>query len=434
MAGTCGSDDAPDVRTHLLNHPQTCASRNQHPSVTPIVSSDLQARVRTRRLIAFALLGLLLCLDLLATGLLGGGERVLAVVRTLVLPGLPFLEWQPWIGITCITAALMSVGAWLRWGMDWLLMLVAVVCLLMAIFVMPLHHEPPGAHGHLTRAAHEFTIVLVVFALLAQLRLLIARLPGGDWLRARMPESWSFPAVDIARASAIEVLGGQDRDEVTRQLQDDRLFERARRINTLARFRRHGDPLTGAHAPLRAALLLCGELGEDRTSKLMDESQFSLTGVPDSEPTWIRPLDGMLAAIALDRLGEVTAATRWQWIWATRFSLRHGRRPSALHRPSMLSIGTASTWEHATASALAYQMGWFNAEDWHHLRPRCLAAAASTRSDPATQRTVAAGRLWARLTGDSEAIEILERRTRCDDPIAEALRHMTDSNTTPLSH
>ena len=394
-------------------------------------SFTVRNRIRGRRLIAFTLLGLLLCLDLLATGLLGGSERTLAVLRTLVLPGLPFFEWQPWIGAVCVMFALGSAGAWLRWGMDWLLLLVVIVCLLLAAFVMPLHHDVPGTHEHLTRAAHEFTIVLVVFALLAQVRLLVTRLPGGDWLRARVPDSWSYPAVDIAHACAIDLLARGDRGDrhrVARQLRDDRLYQRARRINLLARFRRHPDALGGAHAPLRAALLLSGELADDQTSQFVTEARFSLVGVPDSEPTWIRPLDAMLAAVVLDRLGEEAAVARWRWVWATRFGLRHGRRPAALHRPSALSIGTASTWEHATASLLACQMGWSDAGDWEHLRPRCLGAAASTRIDAVTQRTVAAGLLWAHLTEDTEAVEILERRTQYADPVASALRQMLGSS------
>ncbi len=126
----------------------------------------------------------------------------------------------------------------------------------------------------------------------------------------------------------------------------------------------------------------------------------------------------MLAALALQRLGEHDCAARWRWIFRTRFQLRHGRRPAALHAPSMLSLGTARSWEHAAATALAYRAGWTDDEDWPFLRPRCLAAAASSRNDSDTLRLVGAGRLWAALRGDTEALQILGRRTLAGDELA----------------
>jgi hypothetical protein len=378
-------------------------------------------------LIGFGTLAVLLVVDLIATGVFGGGERLLAMLRTFVLPGLPLLEWQPWIGIVAIGCTLCAAGAWLRWGMDWLLLLVAVCCLLLATFVMPLHHGGADSAHHLTYASHEFTVVLIVFSLLAQLRLLIARLPGSDWLRARLPTGWSFAAVDLARATAIGQLGGKNGAGGAALLDDERFLQRARRVNAWARWRFQGDPLNHAHAPLRAALALADRLEQAQQQRLRMESRERLAGVPDSEPTWVRPLDGMLVALALERLGEAEAVARWLWIWESRFALRHGRRPAALHAPSMLAIGTAPAWEHAVASMLAYRQGWINADDWQHLRPRCLGAGASSHNDPATLRLVAAGRVWAQLMQDDEALSILARRTRLDDPVAEALQSMDPS-------
>jgi hypothetical protein len=72
--------------------------------------------------------------------------------------------------------------------------------------------------------------------------------------------------------------------------------------------------------------------------RFLDEARSRSAGVPDSEPTWIRPLDGTLAALALQELGADDCVARWRWIFRTRFAFRHGRRPAALHTPSMLSI------------------------------------------------------------------------------------------------
>ena len=149
-------------------------------------SADMTAEVTRRRRLGMAAVAVLLGVDVFATGIFGGSERTLAIVRSFVLPGLPFLEWHVPMGIAAIAAALLSVGAWLRWGMDWLLLGVVTICLGLAAFVMPLHHAEESHAHHVVQASHEFTVVLVVFALVAQLRLLVARLPGGDRLRRHL--------------------------------------------------------------------------------------------------------------------------------------------------------------------------------------------------------------------------------------------------------
>jgi hypothetical protein len=84
-----------------------------------------------------------------ATGFFGGSERALAVVRSIVLPGLPFLEWNWLFGSAAIITALAAIGAWLRWGIDWLPVLVTTVCVGIAAFVMPLHdHASEEATSH----------------------------------------------------------------------------------------------------------------------------------------------------------------------------------------------------------------------------------------------------------------------------------------------
>jgi len=50
-------------------------------------------RVRRRRQAGFSVVVLLLIIDVYATGVFGGSERALAIARTIVLPGLPFLAW-----------------------------------------------------------------------------------------------------------------------------------------------------------------------------------------------------------------------------------------------------------------------------------------------------------------------------------------------------
>jgi hypothetical protein len=411
------------------------------------VSAD--AQIRLRRSLGMFAVALLLAIDVFATGFFGGNERTLAIVRTIVLPGLPFLEWNWLYGIAAIITALSAIGAWLRWGIDWLPALVMALCVGIAAFVMPLHHHhasdestphhvqsdarsieqhlashaDPSAqsneHRVILEASHEFTIVLVVFALLARLRLLFDRLPGAAWIKRQLPEGLFFPAVDIARTAAIAIIAGSDRHAVSNTLLDPRLRARVSRINRWARFRFRGDPYRRAHAPLRAALSLAQLLDREQLSEFRTDANSHLAGVPESEPTWVRPLDGMLAAFALQSLGETESVTR--------FTLSHGRRPAALHTPTMLSIGTATLWEHAATTALGRLAGWLDDADWEHLRRPCLGKAASGAKDQQTLRFVAAGKLWAALTNDAEALEILQRRNVGADSLARALESVANS-------
>ena len=395
-----------------------------------LTEAERAVRVRLRRASGFLVVALFFGLDLYATGFFGGSERALAVVRSIVLPGLPFLEWEPALGIVTILAMLAALGLWLRWGMAWLPIAVMLSSVVMAATIMPLHHAPALQHavGHdasaVLRASHEFAVVLVVFAFVARLRLLLVGMPGRQRLTALVPAGLRYPAVLIARAAAVDALAGGDRSTLRSLLSDPSLRARAARVDRWARFRWRSDTLSGAHAHLRAALALLQALDEKELGALRAEARSSLTGVIESEPTWVRPLDGVLIAIALSRLGEETAVARWRDTLTHRFSLRHGRRAAALHTPSMLGIGTCPPWEHAASTALAHREGWIGIEDWSVLRARCLGVAATGARDPDALRFVAAGELWAALTGDEEARRLLARRTIEDDALAAALRRL----------
>ncbi len=363
--------------------------------------------------------GAWLTMEFAAFGLLGADERLLAVLRSLVLPGLPLFEWQPQLGSALMLSALAAVGAWLRWGMDWLLVGVFLVGLWLAAAVMPLHHTPGAGGQPLVTASHEFTLVLLMFALLAQLRTFFARLLPGWLPQSLLPDAWTFDANDQARLAALGCLLGGSTGAATKRLADARLWRRARRINAWSRGRFEADPLHRAHAPLRAALALAGQSTSLQLQALRSESNRALAGVPDTEPTWVRPLDGMLVALALAQQGE--ASLTWRWVWQHRLALRHGRRPAALHSPTMLAIGAAPLWEQAVAALLAFEQGWCDDQDWWALRSACLAAAAGSASDVATQRLIAAGQVWARQSDDAEARQILGRRSEFSDPLAQWL-------------
>lgn len=414
---------------------------------------SVETEIRLRRGVGFLGIGALLLIDVYATGLLGGSERTLAMVRSIVLPGLPFLEWHAGIGLATITLALVSISAWLRWGMDWLPVVVMAGSIVVAAWVMPLHHDPesiPQVHDphyhesnhnqdhhaivapadgiglQSTRviapvlASHEFTIILVIFAFLARLRLLLGRLPVlSAWIKRHFPAA-GFDAVDTARTAAIRALGGSPKPADWTS-DHPRLLQRARRINQFARWRFGGDPLSGSHAATRAALCLMDDLTDQQRRTMQDEASVSPAGILDSEPTWVRPLDAMLVALALHRSGNVEVLRRWEHTFEHHFPLRHGRRAAVLHRPTMLALGTLEPWAQATLMALRQELGWVTGDEWSSLRQLCLGIAARGAEDAASERLIAAGRWCAQLVKDEEALTILGRRTLRGDDLALAI-------------
>ncbi len=174
-------------------------------------------------------------------------------------------------------------------------------------------------------------------------------------------------------------------------------------------------------------MALAGMFDATQLARFRTDARAQHAGVPPSEPTWIRPLDGMLAALALQLLGEADCVERWRSTFASRFTLSHGRRAAALHAPTMLSIGTAALWEHAAATALGRHAGWLDDEDWKHLRRHCLGRAASGARDQQTLRLIAAGKLWATMVNDVEAVEILNRRSVNGDALALTLETIANN-------
>ena len=270
----------------------------------------------------------------------------------------------------------------------------------------------------IAHAGHEFLIVLVVFTALGKVRLLLSRYFDNEWMSRFIPKSWTYPAKEIAHGAAIAAMTKGAGDEFIPLLQDDLFSKHAKRINFWARGRRSSDPFDRFHAESRAALSLTGLMGTAQEQEFCRDAERQLTGVPNSEPTWTRLLDGTLSAIALKRLGAHHCVKRWSHTLETRFALHGGRRAAALHTPTMMSLGTARPWEHATATALAFNEGWIDDRDWHALRGQCMGAAAGGAKDPALLRLIAAGQLWASMAHDEEAAKVLARRKLSSDRLA----------------
>ena len=401
-------------------------------------------RIAIRRGLGLAALALLIILDLLATGWFGGSERELAVIRSVILPGLAFVEWIPALGVGVISLSVFAVWLWLRWGATWPIVLLMTGSVITSATILPLHsHEgvpgtpfwavtslaphtllsSPADVAPIVYASHEFTIVLILFALIGQLKGLLDRLPGMARLYDRLPTLMSEGTITLARSVSLGSLAGMR--VLPTQLAESAVGPACARVVRALTLRSGPTPMANAFSAYRLALIRTDAVSAAESKQWVAECRVNLTGVPCSEPGWNRLLDGTLAALSLDPQRDSEAISRWQFTLRHQLRLRHGRRASSIHLPTMLSLGIAPLWEHALSLALVHQAGWLDArDDWAALRPHCLGLAAGGDNRPATLRLIAAGRLWSQLLGDSEADEILKRRTLSPDPIAVATQHL----------
>jgi hypothetical protein len=395
--------------------------------------------------VAWAALGVVvLGFDLIATGWFGFDERIVAMCRNIVVPGLGFIETDWWLTVVFVAATIVAVTAWLRWGTDWIVGLVWASAIAIAFAVVPAAHTHDAAvlAGKLQvqRASHEFAAVLVLVAMLSRARLALIGLPGVRQFTGRRRDEPAdrraalLAASPIQRCRAVAIAGltrhlprPGDEDAAAAVAEPD-VRRRAARVAAAARWRLGGDPLRHDNAHIHAALALSGHATADELASFRATARTSPYGVPASEPTWIRLLDGTLAALALEEAGAAASANRWRATLDGDLRLRHGRRPRAIHAPTALRLATAPHWEHATATALARWRGWIVVDDdWSVLRRRSLGAAARGATHPDDARLVAAARIWARLVDDDAASRILDRPSRSSDPIAAALDDVLDT-------
>jgi hypothetical protein len=433
--------------------------------------------VRRRRLWSFCV-----AVGVVGALLFAGGHRGVHAVRSVIVPGAGLYDHRHWtLGAAFTLAAVASTIGWIRWGVDWLVGAVTVASMIAAAALA--YNEHPTQLRQLSRAAHEFPLVIVVMGALSGVRLLWRRSPIGRWhvSRSRAAGRMGLSLVDQCRARSIEALAALDssihrasRDEPSNErlsvhvpsenaaasferssalasstaadvdvdVDVDLLRRRCRRIGIAARGRFRGDPFRTDHAHARTALLLMGLLNAREVAQFRNDADRALNGVPSSEPGWIRLLDGTLAACAFQLgLAEPTAVPgsgaegsglcgveRWSAALNGSFALRHGHRPGACWTPLALRGPRANVWEHAAATGLARAAGWIHAnDDWNAVRTRAFAAAARGNHLVDDERLVAAGRIWLTFVEDEQASQILGRVTIRHDRIALALNALAVS-------
>lgn len=358
----------------------------------------------------------------LALWVLGGHAGVHAA-RSMLVPGAGLVEAEPALAAAFALLAVAATVGWLRWGTDWVLVLVVVA----AMGSSAAWGSSTHGMGATQRAAHEFPLVVLIAAGLGWARATLGGVPGFGWLAGRRVDDdhvtalADLPVVDRCRAVAIAALAGDVTDEHRAAISAEDVERRARTVGIAARLRTGGDPFRADHAHARAALSLTGRLDAAAAQRFVADAGRSPVGVPASEPTWVRTLDGTLAARALKHAGADDVARRWAQTMQGPLALRRGHRPSWWWTPLGVAAGRCLDWEHAAATALAHEQGWIDDGDWPHLRRRVLGAAARGSRRRDDERLIAAGRVWLALVDDPGAGRIVARPTVRHDPLAVAL-------------
>jgi hypothetical protein len=399
----------------------------------------LPSGARPLRAVAFAVMLATLLIEMVVLGPFGADATVRAAVGNLILPGLGFFHQNLALAIGMMLLAGLAIIAWLRWGVDWLVIVVWTTAIIWAFEVVHPDRAPSQPAGLLLRplhASHEFFIVMLVVAFLNRVRNAVTSLPGLRRRRRRRPPPLEalgsenlrrLHPVDRARVAGVmavvERLGQPvpERSLVVATLEDPSMRRRARTLGVIARARLHGDPLQRDNAGVRAALVLWGGSSVSQRDDLKVDARRSWCGVPATEPGWVRPLDATIAAVALAELGEQECVERWIATYETLLAMRGAHRPGSLYCPLAVPGPTGSPWEHAAASALARVLGWIGDDDWAGLRRPALGAAARRGESPQDERLVAAGRIWAQILGDEQALKILHRPRVGRDALAVAL-------------
>ncbi len=357
----------------------------------------------------------------------GFGHTGMHMLQNILVPGLGLHERSLTLAIAVFVLVMFGIVAWVRWGVDWLPLTVLVLSTLAAgVPVQSSHHHAVIDLAMPQVAAHEFPIVVAVVAAIVWLQASLKSIPIVRRLVAmridQAPQILSqLPAQACSQGAVLSCLAGVDRDEALRAARSDQVSKRARLISQVARFRFGDNIFAVDHGLARAGLAMTNGLAANEQAVFIADGSRAPGGVPCSEPGWIRLLDGTLTAVALEEAGDKEAGARWQQMLAGPLQLKRGHRPAMWWTGLGIRFGNTQLWEHALAMAIAYQRGWCGLEDWAHLRPQLLGAAARGVEIVDDERAIAAGQLWLNWLDDSQATRILNRPTIHRDPLARVI-------------
>lgn len=356
------------------------------------------------------------------------------MARDLVVPGAGLLDEHTTVGLLVLAAAVAATVLWLRWGADWMVVVVIGAALAGTASLTSPHDSAAAAAWVARRGAHEFPLVVLVAGMLSWLRSVLVRVPGARLLRRRRTAAGLEGLSPVDRCRAVTLLAlaqphdTSRKESLRRAVTADDVARRARRVGAVARLRFGHDPFLRDHAHARAARLLCGADGDGATAALSADAGRSPMGVPSSEPGWARPLDATLAALALRQHGVESVADAVGRALRGPWQRRGDRRPAWTWTPAMVAAGSAAPWEQATVTALAHAAALSDDPgDLAALRRRMLGAAARRTGHPEDERLVAAARLWLTQADDPELRRVVERRSPGTDPLAAAITTLAEA-------
>ena len=193
----------------------------------------------------------------------GLGHRGVHMARNIVFPGAGLIDERPLAALAFAGAAIAATVAWVRWGVDWSVLVVVMVSTAAAGALAS--SDAHAASEQISRSAHEFPLVIIVASGITWLRSVAGRVPGLRHLQGRRVRTMDglgdidrLSVVDRCRCGAIAALAeldhGVERDRVMASLEHPDIARRARRVGLVARGRRGGDPFRVDHAHARAAL------------------------------------------------------------------------------------------------------------------------------------------------------------------------------------
>jgi hypothetical protein len=357
------------------------------------------------------------------------GHRGTHMALNLLLPGAGLFGVDVLGAVALVIAAVVAFGLWLRWGIDWSVLVVLAVAMIFSGLAVH-DHATAKAAGSITveRSSHEFPLVLLLVSLLSRVERFVRRFPPIAAIhrhRAAKRDGWHAVGAlgprDRCRTATIAALAGPVDAACITAVQDPDIRRRARRIGVAARGRFGGDPLRVDHVHARTALAVTGQLDAAAVQQLLDDAGATAVGLPCSEPGWVRLIDAALTAAAFQRIGRERAARDLKRLLADELRLKRGHRPEAWWTILGLRTGPAATWEHATATSVARALGAVDDSDWHALRTRAFGAAARGTADPYDERIIAAARIWLVFVDDAAARPIIDRPSVRHDPMAVAL-------------
>src|SRR4051812_9774054 len=139
----------------------------------------------------------------------------------LVLPGAGLFGVDTGVAVVFVAATVAAVVLWLRWGADWLVVVVLAVATTISALAVGgssggIAAAPASGELPRVRAAHEFPLVLVLVGFLSGIARVLGGLPGGAAgqrrraARARgLASPARLPVVDRCRAVAIAALAAR---------------------------------------------------------------------------------------------------------------------------------------------------------------------------------------------------------------------------------